>query len=110
MIVFAGCLTSRLFRNGPPAPDTALWLEDGFQRLAMDQGQPLSPELLEALLSMACIGALGFFVFDKSGLEETWFFFKRKKIMSHDFVKWNIETWKAASKSLDVLWDSEIAC
>jgi len=29
---------------------------DGFQRLAMDQGQPLSPELLEALLSMACIG------------------------------------------------------
>ena len=53
----------------------------------MDQGQPLSPELLEALLSMACIGALGFFVFDKSGLEETWFFFKRKKIMSHDFVK-----------------------
>ena len=35
-------------------------LEDGFQRLAMDQGQPLSPELLEALLSMACIGALGF--------------------------------------------------
>jgi len=53
----------------------------------MDQGQPLSAELLEALLSMACIGALVFFVFDKSGLEETWFFFTRKKMMSRDCVK-----------------------
>lgn len=79
MIVFARCLSSRLFRNGPPASDTALCLEDGFQRLAMDQGQPLSPELLEALLSMACIGALGVFVFEKSGLEDVFFFFKVQK-------------------------------
>jgi hypothetical protein len=39
--------------------------QDGFKRLAQEHGKPLPAQLLEALLGMACIGAMADWGFTK---------------------------------------------